>query len=194
MKSLADITALSLTGLNPAGEGVTKERQVAPNVGYSLGDQKLSGRALLSAASLGYDIVVRLKDARPMPVDEIRFWASLLARLVIDPVDVVTNPPSSGKVPACEHLATLLAGYVAWELKTPYRQCFINEHPRGHKGSRAGKLAEREENPFSYVGPGEGARVLVVEDVVFTRSTATRCFEAATAAGAQVGFVVLYRA
>lgn len=162
-------------------------------MGYLLGNAELDGRALLGPSQRGAELVMRLKDTRPLLTGEIQFWAGLLAELVEGDIDLVSAPPSSGKVPACEHLATLLAGYVAWTLNKPYRACFVNDHPRGHRGSRVGKLQEQEDNPFTYTGPGNGMRVLVVEDVVFTRGTAIRCVAAARAAGDSVTFAVLYR-
>lgn len=169
--------------------------------GYALGDGNLNGRGLLSHASFGYELVVRLKDSRPILREEIGFWAGRLAELVRaceagaeTAAELVTHAPSSGKVPDDEHLATMLAHLVAAELGLPCQACFRPTLQRGHKGSRVTKLNELHNAPFVWVGPAGVRRVFVVDDVVFTRSTATRCAAAAAGAGVMCWFAVLYRA
>lgn len=166
----------------------------APEIGYSVGDARLNGRALLSARNCGVELIYRLKDTRPLLADEIAFWGRMLAKLAPPDTEIVTHAPSSGKRPDNEHLATLLAQSCAAELNRPFASMFINHAPRGNRGSWQTKLAEREANLYGYTGPGNGTNVLIVDDVVFTRSTAYRCRDAAIEAGDKCVFAVLYRA
>ena len=118
----------------------------APEIGYSVGDVRLNGRALLSARNCGVELIYRLKDTRPLLVDEISFWGRMLAKLAPPDTEIVTHAPSSGKRPDNEHLATLLAQSCAAELNKPFASMFINRSPRGNRGSWQTKLAEREAN------------------------------------------------
>lgn len=170
------------------------EKHERHNAGYSIGDRMLSGRALLVAENCGVQLVYRLKDTRPLLAGEIRFWGALLAKLAPVDVDLVSHAPSSGKVPADQHLATLLAQACAAEMGRPFRSIFVNEHKRKNRVSRTAKLEELLTNPYGYNGPGDGSLVLVVDDVVFTRSTARRCAAAAVHGGDRCCFAVLYRA
>jgi hypothetical protein len=166
--------------------------QLARAPGYSLGDPELTGRALLAGGLV--DLVYRLKDTRPLLATEIDFWGAQLARLAPAGVDFVTHAPSSGKVAAAEHLATLLARSCAAALGLEMRGVFINQRPRQNRGGRVAHLREARDNPYGYAGPGDGSLILCVDDVVFTRSTARRCAAAAAAAGDRLTFAVLYRA
>lgn len=162
----------------------------APPVGYGLGYIDMAGRALLSARSCGVDIVYRLKDTRPMLTGEIAFWGGLLAKLTEGRTfDAVTHAPSSGKRPAGEHLATLLAHGCAAALSLPCASLFVNEAPRGHRASIHEKL--REVGGYRYTGEA-GRRLVVVDDVVYTGSTARRCM-AAVGGAVELFFAVLYR-
>lgn len=171
--------------------GPARPQRAREDVGYSLGTHDLDGRALLSPQSLGVELIYRLKDERPAA--EIAFWGRVLAMLAPDrPWAAVTHAPSSGKRPPDQHLATLLCGAVAGALSVPAVDALSNPRPRGNRGSRAAKLLERTENPFTWNGPiGD---VLIVDDVIFTRSTAMRCADAATGAGARPYLLILYRA
>ncbi len=194
VRDLAEIEAPSMAAISTmtvlAGAQATAERQP----GHSIGDAMLSGAALLTSRNLGVRLVYRLKDTRPLLRNEIAFWGGMLAALAPGDVDLVSHAPSSGKVPPGEHLATLLAQACAQALRKPFASVFVNEHQRGNRGSRTAKLKEAQFNPYRYVGPGAGALVLVVDDVVFTRSTARRCAAAALQGGDRVCFAVLYRA
>jgi hypothetical protein len=176
--------------------GGPQSHRAAQDAGYSLGSQAIHGRALLTPQTLGIHLVYKLKDS--LPVEEIAFWGGVLARLAPPkPWAFVTHAPSSGKRPDSEHLATLLARYVAGALELPFCGALQNLNPRGNRGSRDVKLLERIENPFAYARPaglGAGVDVLIVDDVIFTRSTAMRCVEAVQAGGDAPFMLVLYRA
>lgn len=152
------------------------------------------GRALLSSKNGGVHLIYRLKDTRPLLEDEIVFWGEMLAALAPEGINLVSHAPSSGKVPDSEHLATLLAQACARKLDKPFFSVFVNQHPRGNRGSRVAKLYEASQNPYLYMGPANGSHVLVVDDVVFTRSTATRCVNAVTKSGDSCALTVLYKA
>lgn len=193
VRSLAEIDAPPMAGFADVAV-MPGAQETAHEAGHALGDVTLSGSALLTARNLGVRLVYRLKDSRPLLRAEIAFWGRLLASLAPDGVDLVSHAPSSGKVPAGEHLATLLAQACALKMGKPFASVFVNDHPRGNRGSRVAKLNEATANPYRYVGPSSGVLVLVVDDVVFTRSTARRCAAAALQGGDRVCFAVLYRA
>lgn len=162
--------------------------------GYAINVEGLRGSALLMHQNPGKAVVFRLKDTRPMLVDEIAFWADCMAAMVSEmQFDCVTHAPSSGKHPEDEHLATLLARDVAEKLGLPFASTFVNPFPRMHRGSRVTSLRELTSNPFKYVGT-PNQRLCIIDDVVFTRSTAMRCQHAAEASGCLPYFLVLYRA
>lgn len=161
--------------------------------GFALGSSLFNGVALI-ARYPGYPLILRLKDTRPLLREEISWWAGSMAGLIPSAgYDYVGSAPSSGKVPKDEHLARLLSIEVANCLGLPHVDMFLNNRPRGHKGSRQSNLRELSQNPFGYIGPEKG-RLLVVDDVVYTRSTATRCYWAAQGAGRSIYFLILYRA
>jgi adenine/guanine phosphoribosyltransferase-like PRPP-binding protein len=157
--------------------------------GYRITDGLLLGIALLSARQIGANLIYRLKDTRPLLIDEIRFWGGQLARLVGgNDFDYVTTPPDSGKVSLKEHLASNLAMACAEELNLPFVRVFDRHEKSGRR--RIGKEKRQDTQPFIFSGtPG---RVLVVDDVIYTRSTAKKCMEAAR--NCQLFFDVLYRA
>jgi len=175
--------------ISPAIALPTKERAVD---GYSLGDADLDGKSLI-IGSWGYDLVVRLKDTRPLLTEEIFFWANLLSRVEVPRVDVITAPPANGKVPAHEHLASILGSMVAWHKGICFRQLLWSPVMRKTKGNMQSKLDERANSPFFYYGPGTGAKILVVDDAMFTRGTVRRCRQAIRDRGDEPLFLVLYR-
>lgn len=181
--ALGDLGALDLVTLGEA-------RETAPRLGYALGRPDLAGRALLTAASCGVELVYRLKDRPAELGDEIAFWGGLLARLAEGQAfDVVTHAPSSGKRPPGEHLATLLARSCAAALGCRCETLFVNDAPRCHRASIHEKL--REQNTYRYLGEA-GLHLLLVDDVIHTGSTMRRCW--AAAGDAQLFALVLYKA
>lgn len=170
-----------------------ENKKIQRRCGFSLGTE-IDGAALISSHLPGYDLLVRLKDTRPLLLDEIQFWAKCLVELIPDrEFDFVTHAPSSGKRPENEHLATLLSMGVSEYSGLQFCECFINEHPRGNRGSARIKLIERNENKFKYTGECKKS-IVVIDDAIYTRSTALRCKEAAEEYGTSCFFVVLYRA
>lgn len=161
--------------------------------GYALGDKTLKGKGLLNAENLGFDLVVRLKDNLPM--EEIKFWGNQLAKLVPKTlaIDAVIPAPSSGKRPIEQHLSTIMAQHVADYLKVPLKLLISNNNQRKNKGCREVKLKELKENKFTYSGERNKSYV-IVDDVLFTRSTMLRCFAAVHEANCTAYAVVLYRA
>ena len=163
--------------------------------GYELKDKNLPGRALLCAKNIGFDLVVRLKDNLPM--DEISFWGKQLAKLIPDVmnIDLITSAPSSGKRPQDQHLAMLLAKQVADHLGKPFALTIVNNNQRKRRGNYVTKLQELTDNnhQFKYQGQ-QGKSIVIVDDVIYTRSTMTRCFMAVREANCNPFAVVLYRA
>lgn len=172
-------------------EALASKRTI-PIEGYSLGSSDLEGKALLSGA-WGYDLVLRLKDTRPLLTEEIFFWAGLLSRIKIPAVDFITAPPSNGKVPAHEHLASILGSMVAWHKKGVFRQLLWSPRLRSTRGNMQSKMDERASSPYFYYGPATGAKILVVDDAAYTRSTAMRCNRAIKDRGDVPIFLILYR-
>jgi len=160
--------------------------------GYSLG-REIDGIALFRHRGPGLQLLYRLKETRPLLLDEIGFWGGCMADVISGrQFDIVTHAPSSGKVPDNEHLATLLAAQVASKMGLPMEHLFVNSKQRGTRANYTQKLRERDDNPFGYTGK-HGLKILVVDDAVYTRSTAIRCAEAAGSKN-EVGFVILYMA
>jgi hypothetical protein len=171
--------------------GLTTEKSKGAISGYAIGDPNLVGKVLINA-SWGYDLVVRLKDTRPMLAEEIYFWSALLSRLDLPFFEIVTAAPSSGKVPAHEHLATILGSMVSWHCSKPFRQLLWSPLMRKTKAGRKTKLDERVDSLF-YYGPKTGCPVLVVDDAIYTRSTLLRCRAAIRDGGDFPIFATLYR-
>lgn len=157
--------------------------------GYRIDTDGVRGASLLSPKQYGYQLVARIKDSEPFLWDEARFWGRQLVRIVEGiTFDCVTHPPSSRK--RDEHLATVLSQEVATEMGLPYAALFTNATPRGRRASTVAKLKEVKQ--YGYDRKPDGAKVLVVDDVMQTRSTAKACL--AACGSDQLFFLILYRA
>lgn len=159
--------------------------------GYRVSDSKagISGLALLSGRNAGKELLIRLKDTRPALEGEIAFWGQQLAEAVSadSHFDYIGFPPSSGKRPEDEYLARKLAAAAAAARRTPLVEAFVNPTPRKTRARLVAKL--QEQTAYEFVGPP--GDYLIVDDAVYTRSTARRCVEAA-GADARLFFVFLY--
>lgn len=160
---------------------------VAGEHGYTVNRDGIEGKMLLSHRNLGVNLVYRLKDTRPLLVDEIVFWGKQVSTLASGDFDYVTTPPDSGKVPIDEHLASMLARVVAKEIGFEFRRVFRRE-AKSHQ-RRVGVAKRRDDSRFIYSGGVD--RVLIVDDVLYTRATAKKCM-AALPDGAAVQFLFLY--
>jgi len=147
-------------------------------LGWKIGGNDINGRALLPVKTGAIGLVYRLKDDRPLRLNEIEFWGWLLANLIPPDTRWITHAPSSMKCPANEHLATLLAGFAAKAANdSASEHFFVNNSPRGHRATMHEKL--RETKNYTYSGPRSGDTIVVVDDVICTRSTAIACQAAA---------------
>lgn len=159
--------------------------------GYQVGADGIRGISLLCRKNMGIDLVKRIKDSQPFLLSEARFWGQQLAKLVPDfgGFDAVSAPPSSGKRADHEHLATIMAREVALASGLPYKKLFENTSPSGHRQSVHEKL--RAGRSYIYTGDEEIKHAIMVDDVVFTRTTAIECARAA--AGVDLFWLFLYR-
>ncbi len=189
-----DFPVLDLAAMGIEDVKTKPTAKIVGCAGYEIGDRALTGRALLTSMSAGVNLIYRLKDTRPILFGEIQFWGAQMARMVDDTArfDAVTFAPSSGKRPENKYLARMLATSVAEALNLPLVACFQNIHQRGNRGGAIAKLHELHDNPYQWIGNGVKS-VLVVDDVVYTRSTALRCKYAAAGAGVETHFLILYR-
>lgn len=186
-----DIANDVFDGLHSVSPGNVKN--LKQRRGYSLNDSTLQGRALLSYANYGFEFVSWLKNTRPYCVQTIEQLAVLMAKLVSEPLDVelVSYAPSSGKIPEHEYFAAKLASYVAKALELECVSLLHNPVPRGHRANLVAKLHEDIE--YTFVGSQVPRKVLMIDDVVFTRKTAKRCQAALTAVGVEkIEWLVLY--
>lgn len=184
----SDISSI-LASINRMERGEIPTSIAARETGYQIDTDGVSGVSLLSPRQHGYHLIMRIKQSQPFLWDEARFWGTQMAR-VVDGLtfDLVTHPPSSRK--RDEHFATLLAQEVAKAIDAPYAELFTNVAPRGRRANAFVKLTESK--AYGYQRQPDGAKVLVVDDVMYTRSTAHACL--AACGSDQLFFLILYRA
>ena len=196
---LANIAAglVSLADLAPAAggdlqgpEGIPAAGAPARDLGYLLSRGEVQGRGVLGPRQEGKELLIRLKDSAGSLAGEVAFWAGqvvgLLPALELDRVDWITPAPSSKKKPY--HLATALARAAADLAGLPYAELFQNDAPRGHRALLAEKLTETL--AIRYRLEPAGRVIVVIDDAIYTRSTAKALIQAA--GGETIRFLWLY--
>lgn len=148
-------------------------------IGYNINREGIHGLILLNQAQLGKNLVMRLKDNGDNLKEEVIFWAMQLVDMLkaneMTSFDLVSNPPSSGK--SSYHLATVLAQFIAKELKIIYQDLFRNNAPRGYRAALQTKLQETKD--YIYLKTPNSSKILVIDDAIHTRRTARECLDVA---------------
>ncbi len=168
-------------------------KPILGDIGYKSVIQDVQVRYLLSPKSFGVNLIYRLKDKRPLLIEEREFWAEQLFKLInnSEDIDFVTTPPDSGKVPISEHLASSLALYVSELCQRPFVRVFNKSEKT--KKYRSGYQKLIEDIEFNFNLNYKGKNILLVEDVIYTRSTVSHCIDAVKGL-ADLNIISLYKA